>query len=139
MADKETQPDEAGAEPVLQREPKVRRALASVKRELTDEELASPGVQKLLLDMLQRAEEENAALKPFRDKYYEADKQKGILEEKLKLHVAFEVISTAGIAVGAAAIVFAPFAWAHEPDGAIALGFGIVCTIGGIVAKVIRS
>jgi len=138
MASNEVQPDEVGAEPVSISEPKVRRALASLKRELTDEELASPGVQKLLLDLLQRAEEENVALKRFRDKYYESDKQKGILEEKLKRRVALEVISTAGVAVGAAAIVYAPVAWAHEPGGAILLGFGLILTIGGVAAKGIR-
>jgi len=134
----EVQPDEAGAKPVSSQEPKTRRALSRLKRELTDEELSSPGVQKLLLDSFERAEEENAALEPFRDKYYESDKQKCILGEKLKTHVGLELVSTGCVAVGAAALVYAPIAWAHQPDGEIALGFGIVMTIVGVVAKVVR-
>lgn len=134
----EVQPDEAGAKPVSSQEPKARRALSRLKRELTDEELSSPGVQKLLLDSLERAAEENATLEPFRDKYYESDKQKCILEEKLKTHVALELVSTGCVAVGAAALVYAPIAWANQPDGGIALGFGIVMTLVGVVAKVVR-
>jgi len=134
----EVQPEEAGASPVSSQEPKARRALSRLKRELTDDELASPGVQKLLLDLLERTEEENSALKRFRDQYYQSDKQKDILAEKLKTHVALEVVSTGCVAVGAAAIVYSPVAWEHQPNGVIALGFGIVMTIVGIVAKVVR-
>jgi len=138
MPTDEVQPDDAGAEPVSLQQPKARRALSRLKRELTDEELSSPGVQKLLLDSLERSEEENAALKRFRDKFYESDKQKGVLEEKLKTHVALEMVSTGCIAVGAAALVYVPVAWAHQPDGGIALGFGIVMTIVGVAAKWVR-
>lgn len=134
----EVQPDDSGAKPVSSQEPKTRRALSRLKRELTDEELNSSGVPKLLLDSLERAEEENAELKSFRDKYYESDKQKAILGEKLKTRVALEIVSTGCVAVGAAAIVYAPVGWEHQPNGEIALGFGIVMTIVGIVAKVVR-
>lgn len=138
MATNELQPDEAGAKLVSTPEPKARRALSLLKRELTDEELASSGVQKLLLDALERAAEENEELKPFRDRYYQSDKQRAILDEKLKTRVALEIISTGCIAIGAAAIVYAPVAWEHQPDGGIALGFGIALTIAGIIAKVVR-
>jgi hypothetical protein len=138
MAIDEVQPDEAGAKLVSSQEPKARRALSRLKRELTDEELSSPGVQKLLLDSLERAEEENTDLKSFRDRYYDSDKQRGILGEKLKTHIALDVVSTGCIAVGAAAIVYAPVAWEHQPNGEIALGFGIVMTIVGTIAKLVR-
>lgn len=138
MPTNEIQPDEVGAELVSTQEPKARRALSRLKRELTDEELSSTGVQKLLLDSLEHAEEENTALRGFRDKYHESDKQKGVLEEKLKTHIAVELISTGCIAVGAAAIVYAPVAWEHAPDGHVLLGFGIVLTLVGVFAKVIR-
>jgi hypothetical protein len=134
----EVQPDEAGAQPVLLQEPKARRALARLKRELTDDELSSTGVQKMLLDSLERAEEEVAELRRFRDQYYEADKRNGVLQEKFQTKIAMEVISTGTIAIGAAAFVYAPEAWKSQPDGWIALAFGIAATVAGIIAKVIH-
>jgi hypothetical protein len=42
------QPDESGAYPVEAQIPKTRKALSRVKRELSEEDLATPGVQKML-------------------------------------------------------------------------------------------
>jgi hypothetical protein len=136
----ETQPDEAGAVPVSgTNSPKSRRALSRLKRELTDEELSSAGVQKMLLEYLARAEEENEELKTFRDKYYHVDKQLGILQEKLKTSAASEVVSMGSLAAGAAAMAYSPTLWASQPSGWIVLAFGVVLTAVGIFAKVIRA
>jgi hypothetical protein len=133
------QPDEAGSKPVTEEEaPKSHRAFSRLKRELSDDDLNSPGVQKLLLEYLAQAEEEVVSLKSFQDKYHEADKKNGVLEEKLKVDVAAEVLSTGTIAVGAAALVYGSSEWSHQPIGAIAVAFGAVLTLVGILAKVIR-
>jgi hypothetical protein len=136
----EAQPDEVGSKPITAEEaPKSRhRAFSKVKRELSDEDLNSRGVQMLLLDYLAQAEEEVAMLKSFRDKYHEADKRNGVLEEKLKADVAAEVLSTGTIAIGAAALVYGPSTWSNQPSAAIAVAFGAVLTLVGILAKVIR-
>lgn len=134
----ENQPDETGAEPVTANAPKSRRALSHLKRELTDEELGSSGVQKMLLEMLERAEEENIDLKSFREKYYQLDKQLGVMQEKLKVAIASEVVSMGSLAIGAAALAYAPSLWASQPSGWIVLASGVVLTVVGIVAKVIR-
>jgi len=106
MATHEVQPDEAGAQPVEAPAPKLRRALALVKRELSDEELDSSGAKKLLLDYLERAEEENNELKSFRNLYHKVDKELGILQEKFRTNTALEVLSTGTITIGAAALVY---------------------------------
>jgi hypothetical protein len=137
MAIDEVQPDEVGAQPIPLQEPKARRAFSRLKRELTDEELTSPGVQKMILDSLERSEEEAAELKRFRDKFYESDKRNGVLEERFRTKIALEVISTGCVAIGAASLVYAPEAWKSQPDGWFALAFGIVLTLVGIFAKVI--
>ena len=138
--DKNTQPDEAGSKPIAPEEAsKARRALSSLKRELSDDDLSSPGVQKLLLDYLERAEEENAKLKVFQEKYHQADKRNDVLEQKLKTNTAVEIVSTGCLAIGAAAIVYAPVVWATQPTGYIALSFGIILTGVGIGAKVFRG
>jgi hypothetical protein len=139
MPIEDTQPDEAGSKPITAEDvPKSRRALSRLKRELSDDDLASPGVQKLLLDSLERIEEENAGLKSLREKYHQADKQNGVLEEKLKTSTSVEIVSMGSLAVGAAALGYAPSAWASQPTGWIALSFGVVLTAFGIAAKVVR-
>jgi len=140
MPDVDAQPDELGSKPISEEEtPKSHRAFSRLKRELSDEDLNSPGVQKLLLEYLAQAEEEIASLKSFRDKYYEADKRNGALEEKHKVYVAAEVLSTGTIAVGAAAFVYgAAIPTTNQPTAALATAFGAVLTLVGILAKVIR-
>ena len=135
MLPSDIQPDESGSKPVTAEEaPKTHRAFSRLKRELSDEELNSPGVQKLLLDYLAQADDEITTLKSFRDKFYEADKRNGVLEEKWRVHIAAEVLSTGMIAVGAAAIVYG----SGQPSSEIALVFGGVLTVVGIAAKVIQ-
>jgi hypothetical protein len=136
----DAQPDEAGSKPIpVEETAKSHRAFSRLKRELSDEELSSPGVQKLLLDYLAQADNEIAALKAFREQFHEADKRNGVLEEKLKINSAAEVISMGSLAVGAAALGYAPSLWSSTThSGPIALAFGIVLIIVGILAKVIR-
>ena len=136
----EVQPDKAGAQPIDSRSQKVGRAAFSrLKREITDDELLQSGTQKLLLDNLEQADDEKRALKLFRDKYYEADKALGILEEKFKTNTAAEVLSTATISIGAAILVYVPELWAHPPAGVFALVIGFVLIGVGIYAKRIRA
>ena len=134
----DAQPDEVGSRPITSEEaPKSHPAFSRLKRELSDDDLNSPGVQKLLLDYLARAEEAVAALNSFRDKYHDADKRIGVLEEKLKVHRAAEVLSTGTIAIGAAALVYGPSTWNIQPAATISVIFGAVLTVVGVLAKVI--
>ena len=87
---------------------------------------------------LERVEEENIELCKFREKFFAADKELAVKTEKLRGWGSMEVISTGCIAVGAAALVYVPEAWRTQPNGWIALTFGFVLTLVGILAKVIR-
>lgn len=135
----DVQPDEAGAQPTESRTPKARRAFSGLKREVTDEELSQSGTQKLLLDTLERAEEENNTLKSYRDKYYKADRELAVVQEKFKTNTAAEVLSTGTIAIGGAALAYAPELFKHEPAGTFCVVFGIVLIGVGIAAKRIRA
>jgi hypothetical protein len=135
----EAQPDEVGSTPITEEEaPKSHRAFSRVKRELSDEDLNSPGVQKLLLELLAQAEEEVSALKSFQAKYHESDKRNGALEEKLKKHTALEIASIAMLAVGGGIMGLAPKMWSQQPAGWVLLITGGVLVIGGIATKVVR-
>jgi hypothetical protein len=138
MPTNELQPDDAGATPIAARPNKAGRALASLKRELTDEELTSPGAQKMLLEELSRLSDENVALQAFRDKFHNSDKQLAVVTEKAKHNLALEIVASSCLAIGAAALGYAPKVWSSQPSGWIALVFGAVLIVGGLVAKAIK-
>lgn len=138
MAVEDVQPEDTGAVAAPAPVSKVRRALSSLKRELTDDELASTGTQKMLLEELERLTEENSVLGSFRSLFHEADKNVAILSEKQKKNISFEIISGACLAIGAASLGYAPSVWDYPPSGPILIAFGVVLTIGGVVAKAIR-
>lgn len=115
-----------------------RKAFSSLRRELTDKELSSPAVQRLLLDEIDRLEEDNTELAGYRGRFYEADKKAAILEQRNSIRVAQEIVSLSCITIGGAALGYAPSVWGSQPSGFIALGFGVVLVICGIVAKAVK-
>jgi hypothetical protein len=117
-----------------------RAAFRDVRRQLTDEELKNPGVQKLLLDMLQDADDEREGLRPYVDRFHEADKIAAVLREEVKTHTAIEVFFGVGVGLGGAIIGLAPFFWGIKPEygvitGIVGLGIMIGSTIGRVVKK----
>jgi hypothetical protein len=114
------------------------RSFAKARRELTEDELAAPAVQKLLLDEVDRLEFENEELSQYKDKFHAADKAVAVLGEKQKRNVSHEIISGSCLAVGSAALVFAPSLWSAQPAGYFCIAFGVVLLVGGIWAKVVR-
>jgi len=115
-----------------------RRALASARRELNEAELASPAVQKLLLDDIDRLEEENTELRGYRSRFHEADKRAAILEQKGRTAVSREIIVLGCITVGGAALGYAPAIWKSPPTGHLCLIFGVVLILCGVAAKAVR-
>lgn len=119
---------------------KGRKAFRKVRRELSDEELASPAVQRLLIDEIERLEKESGELKLFRNDYYEADKNLGIKTEKLKVSIAQDVMFGVCLSVGSGMIGLAPSIWnPNNHFGPSVLVAGAILIVGGIVAKVVRT
>ncbi|OHX34409.1 hypothetical protein BJL95_17220 [Methylomonas sp. LWB] len=117
---------------------KGRRALRNIRRELSDDELSSPAVQRMLIDDLERLEKEKFELSEFRGKFYDADKKSAILEEKIKSSTSQEVIFSVCLTVGSASLGYAPSVWTTQPTGYISIAFGIILIIGGIASKVVK-
>jgi hypothetical protein len=138
MQSNDAQPDETGSKPLTAEEsPKSNRAFSGVTRALSDEELDSPGVRKLLLELIQRAEEDISILKSFRDRFYEADKRNGILEQKLRTNKAAEAFSMGTLATGGTAVGLAPTFWSFPHGGGVfVLVFGIALILVAVGTKV---
>lgn len=128
-------PDENGAVPVSSQEPKSRKTFARIRVELSDEELASPGVQKMIVEELGRSQEIISSMENFREKFYEVDKSLAIEIQKGRRHLALEIISGGCLATGAAAIGYAPSLTSLPLAGYIAVGFAVILILIGVLAK----
>ncbi len=117
---------------------KKRRSFSKMRRELNEEELSTPAVQKLLLDDIERLESENSSLSKYRDKYYQAKEAAAILEEKGKNNTAIETMFGVCLTVGAAALGFVPSLWSSQPHGWVIAILGAALIIGGIASKVVK-
>ena len=115
-----------------------RQALRDLRRQLTDEELASPGVQKLLLDDLQRADSECDLLSGYVTRFHDADKRAAVLDERLRTQTALEVAFGVGVGLGGAIMGLAPGLWTTPPYGTLAFAVGLLLMLGAIVARVIK-
>jgi hypothetical protein len=115
-----------------------RQAFRNVGRQLTDEELTSPGVPKLILDELERTEADCEILKKYVEQYHDADKRAAILEEKLKTHNSIEIFFGVGIGIGCTIIGLAPLFWNEQPKGYIALIVGALLTVGATVGRLVK-
>ena len=116
---------------------KGRRSFSRARREMNEEEETQSGVQKMMLDEVDRLENENGALKSFVGRYHDADKKSAVLEEKLTKHHSSEIVYSALMTVGAAAIGYSASAGADGSPDFVILVFGLVLVIAGIVSKVI--
>lgn len=118
---------------------KERHAFAKVRRELTDEDLASPAILRILLDDIDRLDAENTELKDFREGFYRVTTDLGIEKERGRKEIAAEVISATCFTLSGAVLGFVPLLWkAGEVTGPVALGIGLILFGAAIVAKAVR-
>lgn len=111
-------------------------AYQKLRRDLSEEELKSPGTQKMLLSDLDRLEEEVNDLKKFQENFHIRDKEKAILEEKLNSSLSKEILYSVAISLGATLIGLSASIWSTTNNyGEIILACGIVLVIGGLTSK----
>lgn len=105
-------------------------------RDLSEEDLTSPGTQKMLLGELDRLEEEVNGLKGFRSKFHEADKNNAVKDEQLKSTTSKEVLYAVVIGIGATLIGLSPSLWSNTGlNGQMIFGCGVLLVLGGITSK----
>lgn len=127
------------AQPVQAKKRGQRKSFTSARRELSEKEYSSPAVLKLVLDDLDRLEDDKTELANFRDEFHRVDKSLAVLNEKIKSNLAQEVLSLGCITVGAAAIGYAPNVWAAGGvTPFLFLSFGVLLVGSGIGAKAVK-
>src|SRR5271157_3728241 len=79
-----------------------RKLFRSVSQELSDTDLKDPGLQKMLLAEIERIDSECVNLKGYVERFNEADKERAVLQEKLRTVTSIEVVFGAGMGIGGA-------------------------------------
>ncbi len=113
-----------------------RAAFRDIRRQLTDDELSSTGVQKLLLAMLEEADTDRDNLEPYVNLYHEADKKAAILSEQVKTQKTVEIFLGVGVGLGGTIIGLTPFFWGVKAVFGVITGLvGLGLIIGAIVGR----
>ena len=120
-----------------------RQVFRALRRQLSDEDLAQPGVQKLILHMLEQAEADRDEVESFRQRYHDSDKEVAILKEKGKSATAVDIAYGVGTGAGGAMIGAAFYFWGKDPPddlaGRVVFWFGLLLFVGGVLIKVIKA
>jgi hypothetical protein len=116
-----------------------RQVFRDIRRQLEEGDLASKGVQKLLLNELETSEGDCEALRAYVERFHEADKRAAVLDERLKTNTGMEIMFAVGLVIGGALIGWAPTLWDGSSKGPIALAIGVVLVAGSAIAKAVKS
>jgi hypothetical protein len=126
-------PEAGGSPPAL----KGRRSFSRIRRELTDDELGSSGVQKILMDDVDRLESEKSEINPYIEGFHKLDKENAVLKEKVKLRISSDITFGGFLTIGSAAVGYSPVLAAVPNASSIVLWGGIILLLAGIASKVI--
>jgi hypothetical protein len=116
-----------------------RQAFRDIRRQLQEQELSSPGVQKLLLEELETADAKCDVLEGYVERFHEADKRAAVLQEKLTTQTAFDILFGAGVGLGCAIMGLAPLFWDGSIKGPITLGVGFLLVAGTTAARIVKQ
>jgi hypothetical protein len=137
MAEILVEKDEGNSEKVSNNNYVPGKPYSKLGRELTDEDLRNPAVQKLLLNEIDKLEIIQAKYEDLQNNFHIVDKEKSILEEKLKVNASNEIIYSFCLAAGSAILSLATLS---QLQGLwwIFVVVGSILIIGGILSKFIR-
>jgi len=121
---------------------------SNIKREISEADLSSPALQRILLSENDKLENRNLELENIlsttnvgfnyiKDKYHEKDKEHAIIVEKLKSYKSLEILYTLCLTSGSIIIGFAKSVSETGYSG-LFLGIGILLIIGGITSKTVK-
>lgn len=142
-------PDEVGAKPVQtapedpaavasQNVGKPPRAWSSLRRDLSAEDLANPGVQKLLLDHVENLMQEKSELETYRSSYQTELLKSTGLQARLDTKTREEILSGIALTAGSALLGFVPNIWANQPTAGLLTALAVILVAASIFAKAIK-
>ncbi|MDE0027321.1 MAG: hypothetical protein OXP69_23150 [Spirochaetaceae bacterium] len=96
---------------------------------MSEEELSTTGAQKMLLDWLDRLEEENLELREIEKRFHESDKDVAVLQERQTKSIARDIM----LAAGSLLLGLSPSFWAVQPTGTILVIIGGALAVASVV------
>jgi hypothetical protein len=111
---------------------------SKLRRELADEDLTNPAVQKLVISEIDRLEIRVSYLELIEINFHKTDKEKAVLEEKLKTRSSLEVLYGFCLSIGSGLLGLASL-FKIEEKGWIFLVSGGILIIGGILSKLVKK
>ena len=133
IQDQEIEPDVPTEELIEGK--KARNAFGKIRRDLSEDEITSPGALKLLLDKMDTLEITVSELSDYRDKFYNSDKRVAVLETVLKNNIAGECLYGFSLTVGSVFVGLSPSVWDKQPYGALSVLLGVSLIIGAVIFK----
>lgn len=101
---------------------------------LTEKALKNIDVVRMIINERHKLLAENTELKEYRDNFFSSEREKVVLNEKLKTFNAFDVLSIGTITVGSLLA-----GSSLNPMNSTLFSIGILFIIVGVVAKVIKA
>lgn len=128
MAELDSASDDSDAIPVRNDGANEKRALSKVERILSDDEISHSGVQKMILDRLDMAEEKVVALERFREDYHEAMRELAVAKSTLERVASLDTMQSTMLGLGCLVLGFIPTAWGNWPLTVLAavVGLGLI-------------
>jgi len=113
--------------------------LATARRNLSEKELAAPGVRRFLISEIERLDDQVSELRPFVERYYELRADKAAIDAKLKGSRLNDTLSAVCLSAGSAGIGAATkYLPLDVPTGLVLLSVAGLLVLAGIVAKVFK-
>jgi len=110
---------------------------SKLRRELADDDLTNPAVQKLLISEIDKLEIRVSELELVEKKFHEVDKAKAVLEEKIKTHNALEILYSFCLSIGSGLMGIASL-FKIDQYGWIFLSGGFILIIAGLLSKYVK-
>lgn len=114
-----------------------RTLFKSLTRELSDADMGNSGVQKMLLAELERLENENANSRGYIERFHDADKDRAVLQEKVRTVKSIDIICGTGIAIGGIMVGLSPAFWSSP--GILFLIIGAILIISATLARIVKK
>jgi hypothetical protein len=108
-----------------------------IKREISEEDLQSPAVQRILLGEVDKLQYRVLNLEKIEEQFHALDKKCAGLEEKIKSLTSREVLYGFCLTIGAAIIGLSSLVW-KDGYGWIAIIIGSLLVLGAVSSKLIK-
>lgn len=110
---------------------------SNLKRQLSEEDLNSPGTQRLILAELDKYDECKKDLNFYKEAYHRKDKENAVYKQQISNNKAFDVVYSFLLAAGPAILGLSPSVCEKDKTiGVMLIIIGVICLLAGIITKI---